>query len=266
VAACPSAPGQVGYLNAVYTMGTNLIANPLDSGSNTLSALFPSLPEGSSISFWDPTTQSFSSTSVFTASQGWSPDGLLPPGQGALLNATADFINTFQGLLLEPDGSPYDSSSPLRFPLPDLPTGTYLFSSKTVVNLGKPGFEVFRFVLGRGPQEGEQFTWFDSTNQAFHSTTYTSGAWDNGAPALPMCTSAFFRIYASPRLRFAHAAHGVALSWTNSVPDFLLEVCTNLSGSPIWTPVTDGVVTNATSFVFTSTQASPSTFYRLRRR
>src|SRR5262249_38130220 len=157
-------------------------------------------------------------------------------------------FNTFAGTVLEPDGSPLDDSVPLRLPSPDLPTGTYLLSCKAPIDLAPPKFPVFPLVLGRGPQEGEKFAWFDLTNQAYRTTTFSAGTWDNTEPILRIGTSAFFRIYASPTLRATLSGHELVVFWPASASDYTLEVSTNLSPGPDWTPVTNGVATNATSF------------------
>ena len=255
----------VGYINSVYYPGTNLIANAVDNGTNDLATLFWQPPDGTTVSFWDPATQTFDSTVVFTAGIGWSQDLILKPGEGALLYTLQQFTNTFQGQVLEPDGSPSNDSQPLRLPLPDRPTGTYLLSCKAPVSLSSPDFPVFPFILGRGPQEAEQFTWFDVPSQSYQSTTFKSGVWDNGAPVLPVCNSAFFRIYASPTLSITISANRRALSWPISAPDFVLETSTNLSAGTVWTPLTNGIVTNATSIVLTNSTSGPNAFFRLRR-
>ena len=257
--------GVIGYINSVYYPGTNLIANPVDDGTNDLADLFFQPPDGTTVSFWDPATRTFDSTAMFTAGLGWSQDQILKPGEGALLYTAEQFTNTFEGQVLQPDGSPVDDSQPLHFPVPDLPTGTYLLSCKAPANLSSPESPVFSYVLGRGPQEGEQFTWFDVPSQSYQSTTFKSGAWDNGAPALPLGTSAFFRVYAAPTLRITIAANHMVLSWPIWAPDFVPEASTNLSAGTLWTSLTNGIVTNATSIVLTNSARGPNAFFRLRR-
>ena len=56
----PSALGQVGvigYINSIYYPGTNLIANPVDNGTNDLATLFWQPPDGTTVSLWDPFTR-----------------------------------------------------------------------------------------------------------------------------------------------------------------------------------------------------------------
>jgi hypothetical protein len=268
----PSAAGQinssnaVGYVNTTFVAGTNLIGNPLDAESNSLSALFQTPPDEATILLWDPASQTFSERSDFTAGLGWSPDVTLVPGQGALLYSGQAFLNTFVGRVLGPDGSPSDGSVPVRLPSLDLPAGTYLLSCKAPMDLRPPKFPVFPYVLGRGPRESEQFKWFDVSSQTYHTTTFSGGAWDNGEPFLPLGTSAFFRINNSgPTLRATFSGHELVVFWAASAGDFSLESCTSFSAKTVWTPVTTGIASNATGFAFTNTSPTTSGFYRLQK-
>ncbi|HTL59037.1 MAG TPA: hypothetical protein VL361_25415 [Candidatus Limnocylindrales bacterium] len=130
-----------------------MVANPVETGTNSFDWLFPDAPNGTTVSLWDPATQTLSARSAFTTGLGWFPDLTLPPGQGALLYAPEPFTNTFSGKLLNPDGSPLDDYRPFPLPPPNLPTGTYLLSSKAPANLSSRTLPVFPLVLGRGPQE-----------------------------------------------------------------------------------------------------------------
>jgi hypothetical protein len=77
-----------------------LYALPLDSGSNTLSGLFPSSPIGSSILIWNGAGYT-GSTKTPTS---WSPNPTLTPGQGFFYRASANGTNTFVGSILVPNG------------------------------------------------------------------------------------------------------------------------------------------------------------------
>ena len=105
----------VGYYNCVFLAGSNLFNNPLDlnpfpPASNDLNNVFyidnvvPALPEGTSVSLWNPSTSSFANTSTFTNGS-WTIDLLLPPGTGALVIAPSAFTNTIAGAVLDHDGS-----------------------------------------------------------------------------------------------------------------------------------------------------------------
>jgi hypothetical protein len=61
----------VAYVDADFVAGSNLVANPLHAGNNTISNLWPDLPDGSYYLAWDNGNQTFT-TNVFTAAEGWS--------------------------------------------------------------------------------------------------------------------------------------------------------------------------------------------------
>jgi hypothetical protein len=186
----------VGYVNVSFKPGANLFANPLDSATgNSLSSIFTSgsstTPDGSSIWLWNSTSRSFSQSSVYQAGA-WSVDLTLNPGQGAMLMTGTSFINTFVGSVLAPDGSPAHSDG---FPPPSAfsgPNSIYLLSCATPLTL--TGTDTFLYVLGRTPNEGEQFMSFDATAQTLNVTTYLGGAWDNGTPTLHPGESAFYNV------------------------------------------------------------------------
>ena len=258
----------VGYFNSTFTSGYNLFCNPLNTASNYLSSLFYDPPDGTTISLWNSATRSFDLSSVYMAGAGWSLDLRLDPGRGALLYTPFAYTNTFVGVLLEPDGSLFtvdDIDAPLkRPPVFGGPTGVYLLACKTAVVLGPGGLPVFDFILGRGPREGEQFTWFDPSSQTYQTTTFKSGVWNNRDPFLRYGSSAFSHIYASPSLRIVTSGRAVILSWPASAPDFVLETSSILVSNAVWTPLTYDVVTNGDSFVLTNEPSAGQSFYRLR--
>jgi hypothetical protein len=91
----------VGYVNVTNAANTYaLYALPLDSGSNTLSGLFPSVPTGSQILIWNGAGYT-GSTKTPTS---WAPNPILTPGQGFFLRSTANGTNTFVGSVATPVG------------------------------------------------------------------------------------------------------------------------------------------------------------------
>ena len=82
----------VGYVNVPLVAGFNLIANPLDNGTNTLDSLFPNAGFGDTVYQWNGTT--FVS-SLFAGA--WSPSMTTVPGGGIFYQAGAAFTNTFVG-------------------------------------------------------------------------------------------------------------------------------------------------------------------------
>lgn len=184
----------VGYVNTSFRIGDNLFGNPLQYTNNALSYLIPTAPDGTTVSLWNSVGNTYSPVSTFT-SGAWDIDFTLNPGTGAKLHTTSLFTNTFVGTVLAPNGSFYDGNAinpPPPFAGLD---GLYLLSSKMPILLSATNsFPVFEFILGRGPQEGEQFTTLDPTTQLYHTTTFTAGAWNNGAPVLRVGEAAFFNV------------------------------------------------------------------------
>src|SRR5262245_38744740 len=88
----------VAYSDADFVAGSNLVANPLDAGINTLSHLFAGLP---SVSFFLPLdvgNRTFGPTIQFTSQNGWT-DGAatLSVAQGGFLWLSAPKRITFVG-------------------------------------------------------------------------------------------------------------------------------------------------------------------------
>jgi hypothetical protein len=186
-----------GHVNIPFYSGNTLFGNPLLSASSLLSVLLPQAPEGTTVSIWDHVADAYTTTSEFHGGA-WSADFALIPGQGAKLLATQSFTNTFDGIVLAPNGDIVTNEAMFFVP-PPLFTGTpgtYLLSCKTP--FGLVGQDVFTFVLGRGPNEGEVFTSLDSGTQLYRTTTFSAGVWDNGEPTLPFGAAAFFTIVPEP--------------------------------------------------------------------
>ena len=82
----------VGYVNVPITTGFNLIANPLDNGTNDLNSLFPSAGFGDTAYLY--VNGNFTSSQYFG---GWTPDLTVTPGVGVFYQSGANFTNTFVG-------------------------------------------------------------------------------------------------------------------------------------------------------------------------
>jgi hypothetical protein len=273
VEACSKALAQTcnvtGFVDATYKLGYNLISNPLQTTNHHLSVLFGNAPDGTTLWLWDPGSRTFDPISTYLTGQGWTADFAFDPGQGALLYAPVAFTNTFVGVIMEPDGSPFCPDGPFILPAPFAgPTGAYLLSSKLAATLS--GSNAFQLILGREVQEGEQFTWLDAATQTYHTTMFLRGVWSNGEPMLPVGTSAFFYIYAyayaAPSLQILPLNSNVVLSWPISAPDFVLETSSNLYSGAIWMPLTNGIATNLVNFVLTNSAKAAKAFYRLQKR
>jgi hypothetical protein len=95
----------VGYVNTVSTAGTfNLIANPLDDGTNTVVDLFPSPAVGTIVETWNGA----SFTQAKYKASGWTTNLLLYPGTGFFLDyaGSGSITNTFVGnvVVQQPNG------------------------------------------------------------------------------------------------------------------------------------------------------------------
>ena len=91
----------VGYVTVTNAANQYaLYALPLDTGSNVLSSLIPSVPTGSSVLVWNGTGYT-GSTKTPTS---WAPNLAITPGQGFFLKANTSGTNTFVGSIIVPNG------------------------------------------------------------------------------------------------------------------------------------------------------------------
>ena len=93
----------VGTCLDTYTItlwpGTNVIANQLDNGGNTLAEVLPVVPDGAQLRKWDPIGQTYSAAATFHAGTGWdTPSTTLQPGEGAFLVVSVQYNLTFNGI------------------------------------------------------------------------------------------------------------------------------------------------------------------------
>ncbi|MCP5516606.1 MAG: hypothetical protein H7A45_05010 [Verrucomicrobiales bacterium] len=93
----------VGYINVTCKQGFNLIANQLIAADNTVVALLPGVPEGTSVYKFDPATGYTITTVEF--GEWTNPSLTLSPGEGFWLRNpdAADLVITFVGEV--PQGS-----------------------------------------------------------------------------------------------------------------------------------------------------------------
>jgi hypothetical protein len=100
----------VGYVNKVLEGGAqfSVVANPLNSSSNTVSGLLTTLPNGSQIQKWNNTTADFDLYTRVPFGNGWSPatasTTTLNPGEGFLVltpAASGNITNTFVGEVMQ---------------------------------------------------------------------------------------------------------------------------------------------------------------------
>jgi hypothetical protein len=185
----PALSNVVGYYNYVFSAGNTLFTSQLDNTPNTLTTLFSSsiTPNGTTISLWDPTTQTFNTASTYS-SGAWSVDLTLQAGTGYLLDAFAAFTNPFVGTVLNHDGS--FLTEPPGLTLPPVyagANGLFLLGDKTPI--ADTGTDIFLNILGRLPNVGEQVITLTGT-----STYLGGGSWSGGVPTLNVGDAAFLNI------------------------------------------------------------------------
>lgn len=91
----------VGYVNVDVPAGFAMIANPLQTTNNSVAALFPNVPDGTTIYKFNAGSFNESSTFLFGA---WAnPTMTLDPGDGAFINnvGTTPLRLTFVGEVLQ---------------------------------------------------------------------------------------------------------------------------------------------------------------------
>lgn len=165
-----------------FVAGDNLFGNPLTPSS--LSRSFNlGVPLGTIVSLWNPASASFDQFSTFTNNV-WSVDLLLSPGQGAKLTAPYDFPNAYFGAITQPNRDVLFQTNN--------PTGVYLLSCPSSMQLSPTN--VFGYLIGRSPSEGEQVITLDTLTQTYHTNTYALGSWENGDPLLRVGEAAYFNI------------------------------------------------------------------------
>jgi len=130
----------VGYVSVTNAAGQfALYANPLDSGTNTVTSLFASAPNGTVVEVWNGAGFQ-SSTKGFGGV--WTTNLTLSPGQGFFYKANTTATNTFVGSVVVPNGGSVTNSlgaglfALLGSPIPytDNLTGTNLNLNAAVAN------------------------------------------------------------------------------------------------------------------------------------
>jgi len=185
---CLAAHGQVysgnivGYINLELYAGNNLVANQLASSDDTLNTIFQSgVPEGTTFTEWNASTQQYLPASVYDATTGWSINYSWGYGQGGLLNSPTTFTDTFLGTVWPG----YDFNAPFVPPLV-ANNGAQLLACVL------PIAATYYDVMGRDPQNGDSVTTLDGPSQTSITTTFENGTWNNGTPLLTVGQAAIF--------------------------------------------------------------------------
>jgi len=144
--------------------GTNLIANQLDQGGDTLYEIMPVVPDGTVVSKFDNTNGVWSSSAYNAALGAWIPSSIvLRPGDGAELISPTNFTLTFTGTPRVP-GLP-----------PNIPSGQAWLVSRQTNDLG-----TYENIIGAPPSPGAVIYQWNPTNENYTLYTYTSEGWSGG--------------------------------------------------------------------------------------
>jgi len=190
----------VGYYNTTLYAGENLIANQLGMvgapSDNTLNnVLINGVADGSTLTKWDPIGNAFLPISVYDgATKNWSINYSFTYGEGAVLDSPATAVNTFVGEVFP--GFNIDTGV-LNWQ-PNYAAGLHLISSPVPIAL--PMSQMFAFVTGRDPRDGEWARLLAPATQTYTTTVFDalSGTWDNGDPVLGVGMAAWFNLVPEP--------------------------------------------------------------------
>jgi len=156
----------LGYVDASFVAGSNLIANPLFAGDNTVSNLFRGVPDGTRFLPWDRGAATFGPTNRYSGASGWTEPGatLVAPDGGFLVLPSATKISFV--------GQPWafiPGPNCLSFPVGD--------SVWSFIPVGACG------IIGGGsiPNGLNLFKWIPQS-QHYDVYTYLFGTWDPSEP------------------------------------------------------------------------------------
>jgi hypothetical protein len=94
----------VGYVNLTVPKGNSIIANPLNTGSNTLSQVLPSVPDDTMLYLWTGTQ--LKAYKYLGAEDGWStPNAVWAPGAAAWIKNSSGAAMTITFVGEVPQGS-----------------------------------------------------------------------------------------------------------------------------------------------------------------
>jgi hypothetical protein len=161
---CPAS-----YPITLYPGATNLIANQLDNGGNTLAEVLTNVPDGTTLWKYDPCAQVYGPVQTFYAGAGWFGEDANPstatlaPGEGAFLVTPEQFALLLTGR----------RRCARQLPLP-------LVHGLQVVSDQLPEAGNFDTIVGLPPIEGTAvYRWWDGGYQTY---AYEGGVWSPEAP------------------------------------------------------------------------------------
>src|ERR1041384_7945855 len=172
----------------IFVPGFTAFANHLDHpGGNRAGLLFPNAPSGTKIYKWDSTNQAYRDVYAYDLHHSgiWAPsEPVINPGEGAFLQSPIAFTNTFTGT----------AHTPLL--PPNMPPDGFYFLSDQAQEVGS-----YESSVGASPGEGAKVYVFDAAQQpdisqfaTWQVYTFAQGAWQPGAPSIPIGVSAFLSV------------------------------------------------------------------------
>ncbi len=176
----------IGYATQTLPPGFSMVANPLRAADNTVTALFPNMPEATTLCKFD--TNLFRLNNNAVKNGVWTkPDEELLPGEGAIIfNPTNNFKTlNFSGEIVQGD---------LVNPLP---AGLSIRSSL----VPQPGR--LHSDLGLAMTEGDVIHLFDRDQQKYAVHPYSAKEWETNEPAIAV-GEAFWIGKTNPGTRTRH--------------------------------------------------------------
>jgi hypothetical protein len=173
----------VGYVTTVFQPSGKytLVANPLDSGSNTVVGLLDAaLPNKSQVLVWYPPISGF-----LTASKGggtWDTNIAIPPGGGFFVHTpngqVAPITNTFVGNII---ASPNGGTNRVALPAGYIMLGEAIPFNGALSDAGGTNSVNLGNTL---PNKSQVLAW-DSTLQAYNTASKGGGTWDTNLAIVP---------------------------------------------------------------------------------
>lgn len=153
----------VGFVNVNFPPGFTLSSNPLDGAANTVLALFPTVPNGTSVFKFDSATGSYTGSTFLFGS--WNnPSMTLVPGEGFFFKnpTVTTVVNTFVGNVKQ---------GTLTTPLS---------AGFTLVGSQVPQSGLVTTDLGLPIGNAESVFKFDTATQAYTGGSFLFGSWSGG--------------------------------------------------------------------------------------
>jgi hypothetical protein len=142
-----------------------MIANPLQATNNTIGALLTAPPDFTTLYKWNTLSNGFEIATYFLGL--WDhPEYTLNPGEGAIVQSTSPWTNTYVG---EVQQGNLTNSYPSGFSI----RASRVPQAGTLTQLGLPGSQLTDF---------DTIYIYNTTNQGYDIYTWFLGAWSGPTP------------------------------------------------------------------------------------